>query len=91
MCFEFLSPFKVFLYSPLYYLFQISVTLKKNKKPSSPKISILIYAVKYINYQLKFRTNKNYYQKRTAHWHIKTFVWLRLLRLNLIDVTSFRL
>jgi hypothetical protein len=45
---------------------------------------------KFVNLQLKFRKNKNYHEKRTAHWYIGTSVLLKPLPQHLIDVTSFR-
>ena len=50
-----------------------------------------VYAKQYSNLKLKFRKNKSYHQRWTAHWYIVTSVLLKPLKHCLIDTTSFRL
>jgi hypothetical protein len=47
-----------------------------------------VYAKQYINVKLKFRMNKNYYEKRKAYWYISC---LDHFKQRPIDVTTFRL
>ena len=54
-------------------------------------MSMCAYAKQYGNLKLKFRKNKSYHQKQTAHWYIVTSLMLKPLKRRLIDTTSFRL
>jgi len=49
-----------------------------------------VCAKQYISLRFKFRKNKNYHQKRTAHWYTVTSVLLKPLKQRLIDSTSCR-
>ena len=40
---------------------------------------------------LKLMKNKDYHEKKTAHWYSVTSLFLKPLKQRLIDVTSFRL
>ena len=50
-----------------------------------------VYAKQYSNLKIKFRKDKSYHQKRTAHLNIVTSVLLKPPKHCLIDITLFKL
>lgn len=80
------------VYVMIYLKFNLHLKFRKDKIYSYLTVffSIQAYARKYISLQLKFKKDKSFHEKGTAHWYVFTSMLLKPLKQHLIDVTSFR-
>jgi hypothetical protein len=77
----------------IWFKFKLKLTFINNKNYSFIIVNFhthLCWPV-HINLKLKFRKNKNYREKRTAHWYISTFLLLKPLKQYFIIFPSFSL